>query len=65
MDGYQNMCDTNKNVTKMGMIIKGVYCILVFSFFPMHSIWIGAFSFIKFGMDSSHRHNRNASEQII
>jgi hypothetical protein len=26
MDGYQNMCDTNKNVTKMGVIIKGVYC---------------------------------------
>jgi hypothetical protein len=27
MDGYQKMCDMNKNVTKMGMIIKGVYCI--------------------------------------
>jgi hypothetical protein len=26
MDGYQKMCDTNKNVTKMGVIIKGVYC---------------------------------------
>ncbi len=25
MDGYQKMCDTNKNVTKMGMIIKKVY----------------------------------------
>jgi hypothetical protein len=25
MNGYQKMCDTNKNVTKMGMIIKGVY----------------------------------------
>jgi hypothetical protein len=25
MDGYQKMCVTNKNVTKMGMIIKGVY----------------------------------------
>jgi hypothetical protein len=23
---YQKMCDTNKNVTKMGMIINGVYC---------------------------------------
>jgi hypothetical protein len=23
-DGYQEMCDTNKNVTKMDMIIKGV-----------------------------------------
>jgi hypothetical protein len=22
-DGYQKMCDINKNVTKMGMIIKG------------------------------------------
>ncbi len=21
------MCDTNKNVTKMGVIIKGVYCV--------------------------------------
>ncbi len=26
-DGSQKMCDKNKNVTKMGMIIKGVYCI--------------------------------------
>jgi hypothetical protein len=25
MNGYQKMCDTNKNVTKMGVIIKGVY----------------------------------------
>jgi hypothetical protein len=24
-DGYQKMCDTNKNVTKMGVIIKGAY----------------------------------------
>jgi hypothetical protein len=24
MDGYQTMFDTNKNVTKRGMIIKGV-----------------------------------------
>jgi hypothetical protein len=24
-NGYQKMCDTNKNVIKMGMIIKGVY----------------------------------------
>jgi hypothetical protein len=24
-NGYQKMCDTNKNVTKMGVIIKGVY----------------------------------------
>jgi hypothetical protein len=23
-DGYQKMCDTNKNVIKMGMILKGV-----------------------------------------
>jgi hypothetical protein len=29
MDGYQEICDTNKNVTKMGMIIKGVYCIII------------------------------------
>jgi hypothetical protein len=30
MDGYpqknKKKCDTNKSVTKMGMIIKGVYC---------------------------------------
>jgi hypothetical protein len=26
-DGYQKMCDTNKNVTKMGVIIKGIYFI--------------------------------------
>jgi hypothetical protein len=25
MDGYQKLCDTNKNVIKMGMIIKWVY----------------------------------------
>jgi len=25
IDGYQKMCDTNKNVIKIGMIIKGVY----------------------------------------
>jgi hypothetical protein len=24
MDGYQKMCDTNKNVSEMGMIIKEV-----------------------------------------
>jgi hypothetical protein len=29
MDGYQKMCDTNKNVNKMGVIIKDVYCILM------------------------------------
>ncbi len=26
MDGYRKMCDTNKNVSKMDVIIKGVYC---------------------------------------
>ncbi len=25
MDDYQKMCDTNKNVTKIAMIIKGIY----------------------------------------
>jgi hypothetical protein len=25
MDGYQKMCDTNQNVTKLGMTMKGVY----------------------------------------
>ncbi len=29
MDGYQDICDTNKNATKMGMIIKRVYCIMI------------------------------------
>jgi uncharacterized membrane protein YdbT with pleckstrin-like domain len=29
MDGYQKMCVTNKNVINMGMIIKGVYYILM------------------------------------
>jgi hypothetical protein len=24
-DGYQKMCDTNKNVAQMGMIVKRVY----------------------------------------
>jgi hypothetical protein len=27
MNNSQKMCDTNKNVTKMGVIIKGVGCI--------------------------------------
>jgi hypothetical protein len=26
-NGYQEMRDTNKNVTKMDVIVKGVYCI--------------------------------------
>jgi hypothetical protein len=25
-DDYQKMCETNKNVTKMAVIIKKVYC---------------------------------------
>jgi hypothetical protein len=33
-DGYQKMCDTNKNVIKMGMIIKGVYYINTFVMNP-------------------------------
>jgi hypothetical protein len=32
MDGYQKVCDTNKNVTKMGVIIKGVYYITTKAF---------------------------------
>jgi hypothetical protein len=28
IDGYQKMCDAKQNVTKMGVIIKGVYYIL-------------------------------------
>jgi hypothetical protein len=31
MNGYQKMCDTNKNVTKMGVIFKRVYYIITFS----------------------------------
>jgi hypothetical protein len=27
LDDYQEMCSTNKNVAKMDVIIKGVYCI--------------------------------------
>jgi hypothetical protein len=27
-NGYQNFCDINKNVTKMGVIINGVYYIM-------------------------------------
>jgi hypothetical protein len=27
---YQELCDTNKNVTKMGVIIRRVYCNWVF-----------------------------------
>jgi hypothetical protein len=27
---YQEMCDTNQNVTKMGVITRRVYCNLVF-----------------------------------
>jgi hypothetical protein len=30
--GYQKMCDTNKNVIKMGEIIKGVYYITTKAF---------------------------------
>jgi hypothetical protein len=25
INGYQKMCDTNKNESNMGMLIKGVY----------------------------------------
>jgi hypothetical protein len=39
MDGYHKLCETNKNVTKMGMIIKGVYCRFV-SYEP--KIWLQA-----------------------
>ncbi len=30
-DGCQKICDINKNVTKMDVIIKGVYCMFVSS----------------------------------
>jgi antibiotic biosynthesis monooxygenase (ABM) superfamily enzyme len=32
MDGYQKMSDTNRNVTKIGVIIKGVYYITTKTF---------------------------------
>jgi len=32
-DCQKKMCDTNKNVTKMNMTIKGVYCSLSLRFF--------------------------------
>jgi len=32
MDGFQKMCDTNKNVTKMGVIIYGVYYSFIVGF---------------------------------
>jgi hypothetical protein len=37
MNGYEKMCDTNKNVTKIGVIIKGVYCNLFGSRISMNS----------------------------
>jgi len=30
-NGYQKFCDVNKNVTKIGVIIKGVYYIMKLS----------------------------------
>jgi len=33
-NGYQKMCDTNKNVIEMDMIIKGVYYINIFVMNP-------------------------------
>jgi hypothetical protein len=32
-NGYQEMCDTNKNVTKMDMIMKGVYYIYIYIYY--------------------------------
>jgi hypothetical protein len=29
MNGYPKLCDTNKNMTKMGVIIKRFYCLLL------------------------------------
>jgi len=52
-DDYQEMCDTNKNVTKMGVIIRRVYCNWVFKwktpltleghnfYKSKHSLWRG------------------------
>jgi len=30
-NGYQKMCDTNENVTKMGMLIKGFTIVAILS----------------------------------
>jgi hypothetical protein len=34
MDGYQKMCDTNKNVIKIGAIIKGF---IVYGYWHLHT----------------------------
>jgi hypothetical protein len=57
IDGYQKMSDTNKNVTKMDMIIKKVYYIMTITIFlldimvlALHSSWklIKLFNFFLF-----------------
>ncbi len=44
MNGYKKTCDTNKNVTKMGVIIKGVYTSSLFVLFYYKS---DIYSFFK------------------
>jgi hypothetical protein len=43
MNGYQKIYNINKNVTKMGMIIKKVYCISK----AMNKVW-----FFKYALHS-------------
>jgi hypothetical protein len=40
------VCDTNKNVTKMGVIIKAIYCsnqVLVFKIYILKTVRVGGF----------------------
>ncbi len=57
MDGYRKMCDANKNVTRMSMIIKEVYYVNIFVMNPLHSIYLAFLlvhiSFTKFILHSS------------
>jgi len=44
MDGYQKMCDTNKNVIKTDMIIKGVYYIMTITIFLLDVMFLAPHS---------------------
>jgi len=51
MDGYQKLCDTNKNVIKMDMIMKGVYYIMTITIFLLDIMFLApnsSWKFIKF-----------------
>jgi hypothetical protein len=40
LDGYQKNYDTNKNVTKMDVIIKGVYYIMTITIFLLDIMFL-------------------------